>query len=716
MSLKRNFIIELLAILLVFTFLSIILTNGVLLDIDKKIFTGGVGDATSGFLWLLYANDGASLWGGTTNLINFPYGEQLGSPVYVTWLLVLGPLWLLSLVLSPIAALNVMMVIGFVTAGVASYYLIKRVIKSRFISFIGAYAITFAPYHILKAPDHLTNIFVWPLVGIVGFFVAFWRKQTLARGFGLALFLAAAIYTDGYYIFIAGILFAALLIGLVFTDFIYRQKLKKIALKVGKLALVGVVAVILLLPILLVQLSAGSEVSKDLANSRGNIKGEVRYYASKPIDFLLPPQANVTVENLDWYRDLVTQKNSRSNMGENTTYIGYVVLTLFLIGAFFSVRKAYLIIRDKRKKVAYPSLQNHMLTVSVIAVPLILLWMLPPTIHLLGIEIRTPIDLLTSYVALWRVPSRLFIALHILLVVAAMITLYKLTKNLKGWKRWLVLSLILLLVVVESYSNIKRPSFGLDNMPKTYSWLKTQNDVHAIAELPLLDWPVEVSGYYVFGQLIHNKPMVNTALARKDSGLFNPLGNLLNPETINFLKSRGVDTVLVHSRSCDSNEWGVLIHTERVKYSPEYIDKKATMLCTYKLNSATDVDPLFVYLNKGFVKQNYLDEDGRYWNPLDSSYAEIGIVDNKGIPITKNESALLEFDTGVLGEYPKKDYKVVLRQNGNLLGEYYTSKSSSVSVNIDSTMPIRLEVKTMDGFEVSPGEFGLTSVQVTTAR
>jgi hypothetical protein len=705
-------IIELLVVATIFFIFSIFLTNFVIFSGGTTLFTMGVGDATSGFLWLLYANDGTSLWNGSTQLVNYPYGEPLGSPYYITWLLVLGPLWLLSFIFSPITALNIVMIAGFVSAGVATYYLLKKIIKSRFISFIGAYAVAFAPYHILKSPDHLTNIFIWPFIGIIGLLISFWRKQTWFRGLGLAISLAAAMYTDGYYIFIAAVLLVSLFVGLMLTDITYRVKLKDILIKIARLALVGLATVVLLLPIVLVQVSAGSEVSNELANSRGDIKNEVTYYSSKPIDFLLPPQENITVAGFGWYKELVEQKNERSNMGENTTYIGYAVLLLFLTGVAIGAYKFIGVLKNRQKQM-YPSVQSHVLAISLITVPLILTWMLPPVVHALGFEIRTPIDLLTNYLALWRVPSRLFIVLHILVVIVAMTTLHILTYRLKVWKRWLILAVVLLLIVVDSYSTIKRPSFGLGNMPQTYSWLKTQDDIHAIAELPLIDRPIEVSGYYVFGQLIHSKPMVNTALARNDAGLLNPLGNLANDETINFLKRRNVDAVLVHDRACKPVSWGVLVHIETVKYSSEYIDKKADMLCTYKLNHDSAVDPLFTYLDRGFAKQNYLDESGRYWNPLNSSNSEMRVVDDRGEAIASADSAAFSFNVDSLGEYPKKGYRVSISQENKQIGAYDTSNSSSIALNINPAEEITLSIKTLDGFDIAPGEVGITSLEVS---
>lgn len=701
--------VEFLAVAVLFVLFAGFLTNWVIFDIDRTLFTSGVGDATSGFLWLLYANDGTSLWNGSTNLINYPYGEVFWSPVYITWLFVLGPLWLLSLVLSPIAALNVMMIVGFVTAGLAVYYLVKRIAGSRILGFIAGYTVTFAPYHILKAPDHLTNIFIWPLVGTTAFLVAFWRKQTWPRALGLAASVAAAVYTDGYFIFIVGILLVTLTIALVATDVVYRVSLKAVMRKVGRLAHVALLAVVLLLPVAIVQLSAGSDVGADLANSRGDIKNEVRWYSSKPIDFLLPPKGNITVGDTDWYRNLAAQKDNRSNIGESTTYVGYTVLLLFVTGLYFVIKSAWIARKSRDHKL---SLSDQMLTICMIAAPLVLVWMLPPVIHILGVPIRTPIDFLTDYLALWRVPARLFLILHMFIVVAAMLVLSMLTARLHKHWRNVIFFVVLALISLETYSNIKRPSFGLGDMPSTYSWLKTQDNIKAVAELPLLDWPVEVSGYYVFGQLIHGKPLVNTALARNESGLFNSLADQTNPETIDFLRLRGVDAILIHARSCQIYEWGKIIHQEKLIYSPEYIDKSAKMLCTYSLNKAGKTDRIFAFLGEGFAKKNYLDERGGYWNAMDKSKVQLKLTDNAGMPVG-DVTARLHFDIGVIGGYQPKTYQWSIEQGGKMILSGDTSDSSQVDVVIDGRKSIVFKVYAKGGHEISPGEVGLNRIQVT---
>ncbi len=706
---QKSNMIELFIVLIASFVVTLFLTNFVLFT-TTTLFTNEVNDATSGFLWLLYANNGTSLWNGTTNLINYPYGEYLGSPIYITWLCVLGPLWLLSLVLPPIVALNVMMTLGFMGAVTASYYLIRRLVHRRFIAAIGAYAIAFAPYHIFKTPEHLTNIFIIPFIGIIAFMIAFWRRQTWMRGCGLALSAAIAAYTDGYFIFIAAVLVLSLLVALLAIDIAYRQKVRVIIGKMAKLIVVGFVAFVLMIPILLVQFSSGSEVSKDLSNSRGDIKAEVAFYASKPIDFLLPPEGGLFVGHTSWYQKLDERKNARSNPGESTLYVGYTILTLIAAGVFVGLWRRFAV--RQRRMNTYPTLKAHVFIVSLVAAALIMLWMIPPVIHMFGLSLSTPMGVLIHYISLWRVPSRLFIVLHILLVIAAMISLSVLTQRLKKWKYFFVCSVVMIFIALEFFTTIKRPSFGLTNMPQTYYWLKDQQNIKSIAELPLVDWPIEVSGYYAFGQLIHNKPMVNTVLARNDVGLFNPLADLNNSETIAFLQDRGVDAILVHTRTCASVAWGTLVHVETLNYLPRSIDKDAKQLCTYLMNKdLVASDKWFVRLGSSFAKTNYLDKDDRYWSPLNSNRASVTVVDGRGKPIIDSHTGVLSFTAGAVGGYSPKKYLVRVWQEGTVIG-LFDSTSGPISVTIDASKQVTIEVTAGDGVLPAAGEVGLTSISV----
>lgn len=705
-------VFEVVTVTVLFIVLSIFMTNGVIFNPNIQIFTKDIGDATSGFLWLTYADKGFDFMTSHSNLINFPYGESLWSPIYITWILVLGPEWLLSRIISPVAALNVMTLVGYVSAGLAAYYLLRHLVKDRLISFFGAYAIAFVPYHIMKSSDHLTNIFSWVFVAIIGTFVAFWRRPTAIRGCLLALSIAASCYTDGYFIFVSGVLILSLVIAALVTDVIVGANPKEIWTKIYKLMFVAAASIILMIPILFVQISAQQQITQDLGNSRGDIRAEISYYSAKPIDFLLPPSENITVSNFDWYKALLAKKNSRSNDAESTNYIGYTILVLYVAGLYFATR----LIIDKRRKrsinEAGLNVRDHTMTIATIAAPLVLVWMLPPTIHIGSLLLKMPMTIIADFLPYWRVPARAFIALQPLMVIAATIALYKLTIRMKLRMRYLLVGILIVVVAIEYFTNVKRPSFGLDQMPRAYSWIDKQDDIRVIAELPIVDRPIEIAGYYVFAQLIHNKPMVNSALARTDIGLLNPLADQNNPETINFLRARHVDTVVIHARACLQYQWGELRYTEYNTHVPPYIDKKASATCVYHIRQSPLLDNYFVYAKTGFEKTNFLDNNGRYWVAVKQGLVTINTVDSSGKSISLQHQASLRMDIQTIGDFKKKDIAWTVLQSNVQIASGTTLKNKYITASVDVSKPIVLKITPLTGGSIAEGEIGLGAMSI----
>lgn len=701
---------EYLVVTVLFLLVTNIITDWVLLDVDSKVFATGIGDATSGFMWLMYATQGWSFFTDNTTLINYPVGENLWSPVYITWLLIMGPFWLISRAVSPIAASNIMLVFGFLVTALVAYWLLKRLTRSRAISFIGAYAIAFVPYHVAKGSDHLTNVYAWVFVAIIGAFIAFWRNPTWKRGTLLAVSVAAACYTDGYFIYVTAALLIGLFVASTLNDALWTRSLTGFAVKAGRLVVVGALCLILLIPILWVQLFAQKMIAADLANARDNPRLEVSYYATRPLDLLLPPTGNVTVSQFDWYHDLRDRKNGHSNDVESTNYIGYVVLTLYIVGLYIWISRVIKQYKSKSKPLKKQPLEIHVLGVTLIAAPFVLLWMIPPVSHIGPLSFVTPTYFMAEYLPYWRVPARAFLALHPLMVIAAMITLMFMLRNTARKWRYLVVAIVFGVVAIEYFSLLKHPSFSTEDMPKSYTWLKQQGDIDAIAEVPIVDRPIEVSGYYVFAQQIHGKSLVNSALSKRPIGLLNPLGDLDNTETINMLRSRGVDAVVVHEKVCREYDWGDLAHSEQGALPVPYADKDATTICIYRIKDTVVPDPYFINAREGFNKTDYLDKNQDYWLALKESSAEIEITDAAGNRVAQIDNARLSFTLGTLGAFAERSMKWSLSQNGNVIAEGNTISSANVEAIIDVASPIKLSVTTMQGGPFAEGEIGLLNV------
>ncbi len=701
---------EYLLVVLGLALITLVITNFTLLR-PGAIFTSAIGDATSGFVWLMSADtDWNPAWA-HTNLINFPYGQGLWSPIYITWTLVMAPMWLLAKLFSPIAALNIMTMMGYVTSGMAAYWLVKRLTNRWELSLFAAYAVAFVPYHIMKSSDHLTNVFSWVFVAIIAAFIAFWRQQTRIRGLLLAGSIAAACYTDGYFIFVAGVLLLALGITVTTLDVWLKVPLREIVQKILRLLAVAGLTIALLVPVLFVQIAARDEIQQDLGNARENVKLEVGYYAAKPIDFLLPPVDNPVVGGQEWYEQALKVKNSRSNNGENTNYIGYTVFLFIIVAFAYSVR--YL--RKARRNRTGLSLQEYVMIVSLLAIPLVLVWMLPPTIHPFGFAIKMPMGYLVEFAPYWRVPTRAFLALHPLAVLTAVMAIFFLlrTINLQNTKRAIAIVLILTtLLAVEYASGINRPSFSIDNMPKTYTWLSRQDDISSVAEVPIVDRPVEVAGYYVFAQMIHGKPIVNTSLSKTAIGLLNPLGSTTNPETINFLKSRRVDAVIVHAASCQPENWGTLIRTEKGTLPPPYTGSFRTSTCVYRLHDADPTDSFFVYAKQGFSKTNYMDSNGEYWVAAEKDKVTLQSVSDNGVTSGSGE-AYFKAVLGTLGEFKKKPISWKLIQSGKIVTSGNAQGGHTpVEGLIETDKPFEIELRVDGVVKPAPGELGMKLMEL----
>jgi hypothetical protein len=135
-----------------------------------------------------------------------------------------------------------------------------------------AYAAAFMPYHVYKSSDHLTNLFNVVVILVIGFFVAVWRRATKARIAGLAISVALACYTDGYYIMIAGLTLVGLIIAAIVSDkLIGAVPRRQIDRRLLNVAIAGALTLLLLLPIAGVYVVQNRELQSDLAQNRGAI-------------------------------------------------------------------------------------------------------------------------------------------------------------------------------------------------------------------------------------------------------------------------------------------------------------------------------------------------------------------------------------------------------------------------------------------------------------
>lgn len=629
-----------------FLIFTILLTNLVAFSAGSQLFVSGPGDGTAGFLWLNYVDRSLSVILSSTDFVNYPYGEQLGSASFITYSTLWLPMRVLSFIFGPVISLNLVTFAGFILSGMSMYWLVKKLTNSVWIALFAGYAVAFTPYALVKSSAHLAYIFSVVFVLIIGAFIGVWKRPTILRAVIFAAAIAGAFYTDGYYVLLASVLVFCLCAGGVVHGILSRFSLKDFWKRI-KYLLVSVAALaVFLTPIAIVQLTQGDQIRGNLASARSDIVNEMNAYRAWPIDFVLPPATNPILEDNEDFIELNQVRNSRSNHSENSNYMGVFILLLIGVGGALLAVALWRWIRGKTAASSHEA-KNFLLIGSIGAVTLsvMLAFMLSPYVTILGMTFYLPGQLFLDYdISYWRVMSRFYVPLHVMAVLFAAITLAlvlkkaNFTKSSGALKKTgiAVVLVVWLITGLEYATTINRPSFDFNRLPAAYTWLRDQADIDVIAELPLVDPLDPRTADYVTAQIFHGKKLINMK-EPAEGRTNNTTGSYDNPETANYILSRGAQAVVLHEKSCDiSLDWASLVH-ESQSYLPE------KRMCIFKVNSDTQFDNAFAVYESGVVvgaRYPKTDEITLNGQPLTVSLTDSSFVKayDGGVDLTVNVS------------------------------------------------------------------------------
>jgi hypothetical protein len=587
-------------VFLFFTLLTIAYTNFIAFDISSRLFLSGASDGTAGFLWYNFADRNPSFMLGLTNIVNYPYGEVMGSATFVTYAALWLPLRILSLTLGPVVGLNIMMILGFVSAAIGSYWLLKRLTDSISIGLFAGFTTAFVPYNIYKSSEHLPYIYCVVFAVVLAAFIAVWLRPSKTRAMFFGLAIALAFYTDGYYVLLASVMVVGLLGAGVLYALIKKFKWADYWLRIKLLSISFACLLVALAPVAYVHFTQNDQINNTLSSSRNNYEDEIRTYRSNVVDFLLPPIGNPILSQIDTSSEMTNTKNLRSNPSESTNYIGYIVAVLVIVGGIlliawvFNRKHSVLSKLDEKVCEKYVLIGIATITTSIC----FFAFMFSPEVSVLGYTIPLPGKLFIDYdIELWRVMSRFFVPLHVMLTIFASFTLwviikrYILLRQVGKFKTCILTAITLLLtllVAVEYYTSVHRPSFDFDDMPQAYHWLQKQQDIDVVAEFPLVDPLSRNTTYYVTAQIVHGKKLINVKEAR-DRVISNTLGTINNPEAVDLAYIRGAQAIITHDRACEMVSWGVL----------RFHDVAAD-ICIYSIAKPASKDKVFARYKDGY--------------------------------------------------------------------------------------------------------------------
>lgn len=684
-----------------------LLTKSVLFNLGSQIYSN-IGDATAGFMWLNYADPGLNPIITHTDDVNYPLGESIGGASFITYTALWLPIRLFSTLFGPIAGLNIVMIFGFLFTALAAYWFVKRITGNVFAAFFAGFAGAFVPYAVYKSSGHIAYIFGGVFVLIIAAFMAVWLRPTLRRALLFAAVVALAFYVDGYYILLATVLVAGLTLGGGVFGLLSRYVKKDYVSRLKMLGIATAAFLVLVTPIVVIQLTQGGNVQSSLASLRPQpIEGEIRAYRTNVLDFLVPPLDSPIYGETDMLRAVHDYKNLRSNGGESMNYIAKVVLFLCAFG--LTVLGIAVFFKKKSSLDIDPQMLKKILLVACIGgttLPLFIAFMFSPEVYVAGFKFMLPGQFFIEHdINLWRVLSRFFVPLNIVIVLFSGLSLYLLyvciAASPRVRQRFAAAVAIFLTIIcaAEYFVDIpSRPFSFATQTPETYKWLAHQSDIKTIAELPLVNPLDKMTSRYVTYQIVHGKKSINMRDPNAE-GLNNAIGDDTSPETLNYLRKRGVEVVLLRDDSCTQKPWGELIHTSIAKD----IDQPDLKLCAYKLTADSRADDAFLVYRKGIEKQV---------NKTDRPADEILITEKRAIlqPTTNlfkklpagtyNFSATISNEAGVR-------WRVVQNSKQLVAG----SSDGAVKVMVAGDQPIEIRIDSSQ--EVTPAYLELTDIVLT---
>lgn len=504
-------------------------------------------DSSGGMAWDQWASGNGLSWG-YTHETNYPIGEQLERPQYITSEALYIPYRLLSHMTTPICGLNLIVLTGYMSVGLVMFGLVRWLFGRTSIALLAGYAAAFVPYHQIKSEAHVIYVNSAIFIGIIWAYLWFAQRPSYKRISLLAILAAWAMYMDGYYILLSGILVSTLLIiglfkpnaekrAVSFWRFLGASLKQNIAQLWRQYVWLGAIVLVLTAPIIDSQLRHGSEIKQSLTEARETIQVDALAYGARPAEYLLPPFDSWFMPTGYGHWRLVHQHGS--NPTEDTLYVGLTIALLALISVLALSRR-------ETRRIEIKKGLSYAFVVSLLALTAIagFLLSLPPRLTIWKYGVTMPTDLFIKITSFWRVFARLFLIIDPLLIVLAASALFLASRNLSRLKFWLLIVICSGLVFAEYLSSPLRFTSNLSSAsPPTYQSLAKDQSVKVVAEYPMTQ--LGYSPFTFTFQQLYKKPLINPNDVKTVQGPFiQAIAGLNDPQTVGALKAAGADLII----------------------------------------------------------------------------------------------------------------------------------------------------------------------------
>ncbi len=495
------------------------------------ILIGGIEDQIKLYVWGEISNTLFSI--SDRSLANFYVYESLfrdlTSPLSVNQPI----MWTFYSVMATIFGgnfLNIFSIITLLTVFVISYFYFKRYIYPLFFSLI----FTLSTYSLVHIGRHiaLTQIWLIPLF----FMVLEMSGGNYKKDIKVAVILSLSVLISNY------LGFFLVLTYLVYTlvKIISKKFAKDQTVKILKSFFITIIVITLLLaPMVLPYFKAVYFPSEDAVLNLTRAKKSISDFAafsSRPWYFITPPVKNPFLGELS------------SGLLEKIESTGYFLADDYFanehqanyFGLFFLGSLAYLL-TFAIKKIDKSTLRKLLIYLTVALI--LISFMMPPFLTILGIKIYTPGWLMFKFLPVFRVTARLGVVVHFLLLVVFAQTLQIIKE--KGFVKESVIKMMipLLFIITLAETVIPVKVYKTDEPPEVYEYLgNKRNDYSKIAVFP---YSKTDEGFLWLP--VHKKLMVNPRGYRNEQYVSEELTKKIpTDEGLMMIKDLGVNYLIIY--------------------------------------------------------------------------------------------------------------------------------------------------------------------------
>jgi hypothetical protein len=407
---------------------------------------------------------------GMVHLFNAPEGRDTQWALNFSTLPSGTLLWLGSLTIGAVATFGYWGILSFTLTGLSMFLFIRWLTGSWQAGVIAGLAFGFWPYQFVGMNQPLGDswvvvLFVWRMLVAI-------ERPSVRNGLLAGVATALAFMWVQYFLLIVGVTWAVLALGALVLGWRRHELGVHVRTQVA-----GAVPAVIALGALF---TVGFATSFSAVPSRG--VSQLVQFSARPTMYLVPDPNNPFLGALT-KPIIVHQYFSRSStVSYANIYLGISVMVLAIVGL-------WLLVRSIRRRGMMPALTDRKIQAAVllsITAVVALVFSAPPHVDVAGVQVPTPIDVVSHFTTAFRTTSRFALIVMLGLCVLMGFALSELLPRIrKNRTRLLVAAAIGVVVTCDLWA---RPPYKIRHVrpPSVFRVLAHQSP-GIYAEYPLMD-------------------------------------------------------------------------------------------------------------------------------------------------------------------------------------------------------------------------------------